>query len=171
MYFPGEDSLFFANFLKNYFIRLSDKNINYLDMGTGSGILSEIARDSGIKKILAVDIDEESVDYVKNKGFDVIKSDLFSELPQKKFDIITFNPPYLPEHRFDKQKDTSGGKNGDETSLKFLIQAKHFLKKEGKIFLLISSQTPFTQIKKFKPKILATKKIFFEELMILEISF
>ena len=46
MYFPQEDSLFFAEFLQNLFTKHSNKekqNIKYLDMGTGSGILTKIA--------------------------------------------------------------------------------------------------------------------------------
>jgi len=36
--------------------------------------------------------------------------------------------------------------------------------------LLISSFTPFERIKKRKPKVIAKKKLFFEELLILEIK-
>jgi len=171
MYQPAEDSLFFAEFLDNYFSALKNKGISYLDIGSGSGIFSEVAKKSKIKNILAVDIDEESIDLVRKKGFKIVKSDLFSKIPKsQKFDIITFNAPYLPADKFDKQPDTTGGKRGDEISLKFLRQAKKHLNKNGKIFLLISSLTPYKNIKKFSPKIVTRKKLFFEELLILEFS-
>ena len=60
------------------------------------------------------------------------------------------------------------GKRGDEISLKFLKQAKEHLTDHGKILLLISSLTPIEKIEKFKPKIVGKRKIFFEELRILE---
>ena len=88
-----------------------------------------------------------------------------------KADIITFNAPYLPEDKHEPKSsrlETTGGKTGDEISLKFLKQAFNYLSHDGKIFLLISSQTPMDKIKKFNPKIVARKKIFFEELLILE---
>lgn len=176
MYSPQEDSFFFAKFLEDYFSNLNSKQrqtLTYLDMGTGSGILSQTAIKSKIPKqnITAVDIDPESINYVKDKlKIKTIQSDLFDNLQNKKYDLITFNAPYLPEHKYDKKSDTTGGKKGNETSLKFLKQAKQHLNKNAKIFLLISSQTPQTQIKKYKPKIVDQKKIFFEELLILEVK-
>jgi methylase of polypeptide subunit release factors len=86
--------------------------------------------------------------------------------------LITFNAPYLPEDKKEPKNSrtaTTGGKKGDEISLKFLNQSQRYLNPNGKIFLLISSLTPMTKIKRFKPKIVATKKLFMEELRILEI--
>jgi len=176
MYKPEQDSFFFAEFLENYFSSLTSKqkqNLTYLDMGTGSGILSQTAIKSKIpkKNITAVDIDKESIEHVKNKlKIQTIKSNLFSKLKDEKYNLVTFNPPYLPEHKHDKKPDTTGGKQGDETIIRFLKQAKQHLKPRGKILFLISSLTPQNKIKKYKPKVLARKKIFFEELLILEVK-
>ena len=85
--------------------------------------------------------------------------------------MITFNAPYLPEAKHEPKCSkliTTGGKKGDEISLKFLKQAKEHLNENGRILLLISSLTPLEKINKFEPKILAKKKLFFEELKILE---
>ncbi|MFA4960053.1 MAG: HemK2/MTQ2 family protein methyltransferase [Candidatus Pacearchaeota archaeon] len=170
IYQPSDDSYFFSNFLGDY---LKDKpQIKYLDMGAGSGILSEKASEFIDKKnILAVDVNHGSVKLLREKGFNSIKSDLFQKV-KGWFDLITFNAPYLPEDEREPKDSvvaTTGGKRGDEISVKFLRQAKKHLNKEGRIFLLISSFTPLEKIKKFNPKIVARKKIFFEELMILEI--
>tara|TARA_Y100000310_G_scaffold325742_1_gene389708 strand:+ start:6059 stop:6643 length:585 start_codon:yes stop_codon:yes gene_type:complete len=174
MYKPSDDSFLFAQFLKDYLSKLKNKNISYLDMGTGSGILAETAKKSKVKNILAVDIDKETVDYVKQKGIKAIQSNLFSKIPKtKKFGLITFNAPYLPKDKKEpkeSQKATTGGKKGDEISIKFLKQAKKHLTKDGKIFLLISSLTPQNKIKKFKPRIVKTKKMFFEQLLILRFN-
>jgi len=136
--------------------------------------LAGAALNSGIKKsnILASDINKESVNFVKNNlMIKTIHSDLFSKIPKaNNFDLITFNAPYLPEDK-DEPEDsklaTTGGKKGDEISLKFLKQAKQHLNENGKILLLISSLTPLNKIKKFKPRIIARKKIWMEELLIL----
>lgn len=141
-------------------------------MGTGSGILAKTAlKFLPAKNITTVDINPEAAKALQKEPFKVIKSDLFQNIKDK-FDIIVFNAPYLPQdprEPIDSQLATTGGKNGDEISLEFLRQAKSHLTPTGKIFLLISSLTPQNKIKKFWPyKIVARKKIFMEELLILE---
>ncbi len=171
VYQPAEDSYFFTEFLERY---LQKNKINsYLDMGTGSGILSEtVTKFIDKKNILAVDINTEAIETLKQKGFNSIESDIFSEV-KNKYDLITFNAPYLPRDSREPKSSqliTTGGKEGDEISLKFLKQSKKYLTKNGKIFLLVSTLTPMDKIKKFKPKIVARKKLFMEELLILEFS-
>lgn len=170
IYTPKEDSFFLAKQLEKL-LKIKDKNIKILDMGTGSGILAETALKSGINKknILAVDINPQVVKKLTARGIKSIHSDLFSEV-KGKFDLVVFNPPYLPENKYDKEKDTCGGKEGDETILRFLRQVRSHLKEKGKILLLLSSLTPRKNIEKelqeqnLKKKKLAEKKLFFETL-------
>ena len=142
-------------------------------MGTGTGILSEtVSKLLDKKNILATDINSKAVKFLKQKGFKTIKTNLFEKI-NKKFDLITFNAPYLPLDKRepkDSQLATTGGKHGDEISIEFLRQAKKHLNKNGKIFLLVSSLTPMNKIKKFNPRIVARKKIFMEELLILRFN-
>ncbi len=169
VYSPAEDSYFFSEFLKKY---ISKKRINsYLDMGTGSTILSDtVSKVLSRKNILVADINPTAVRLAREKGFNAIETDLFENIKDK-FDLITFNAPYLPKDLRESKSSqlaTTGGRRGDEISLKFLGQAKKHLKKNGKVFLLISSLTPLDKINKFNPEIVARKKIFMEELFILE---
>lgn len=174
MYQPSQDSYFLSEQLKK-FLKEQNKKIKILDMGSGSGIQAIICLNLGFKNIICADIDKESLDYLKRQKLRIIKSNLFEKIPAR-FDLIIFNPPYLPENKFDKQKDTTGGKKGDETILAFLTQAKSHLKKQGKILLLISSLTPRSRINKlleklkYNKKTLATRRIFFEVLEIWLIS-
>ena len=177
IYQPQEDSYLFADFLKKYLSKKTTshkpKATSYLDMGTGSGILSKTASKFLNKKnILAADINPDAVKLLKQEGYNTIKTNLFSKIKDR-FDLITFNAPYLPlDPREPKssQLATTGGKRGDEISVEFIHQAKKHLNKDGKIFLLISSLTPMSKIKRFKHKIVARKKIFMEELLILEFT-
>jgi len=171
IYEPSDDSYFFAEFLKRYLKK--SKPQTYLDMGCGSGILAKTVSNFFKKEnILCVDINTSAVLANKLLGFKTIKSNLFSKVQKKKkFDLITFNAPYLPEEKIEPYSSkliTTGGKRGDEISLKFLKQAKEHLNENGKTLLLISSLTPMEKINKFKPKLVAKKKIFFEELRIYE---
>jgi release factor glutamine methyltransferase len=171
IYQPAEDSFFFSKFLKSYFTR--GKIGSYLDMGTGSGILPKVAG-KFLKKdqIVAVDINLSAVKLLKKQGLNSTKSNLFSKI-KGKFDLITFNAPYLPLDPREPRPSrvaTTGGVRGDEISLKFIRQAKRHINKKGKIFLLVSSLTPMDKIKRFKYKVVARKKIFMEELLILEFT-
>lgn len=171
VYEPSDDSFFFAGFLKNYVKKNKPKT--FLDMGCGSGILAKTVSNFFKKSdILCADINPAAVSATRLIGFKTIKSNLFSKVPKnKKFDLITFNAPYLPEAENEPQDSkliTTGGKNGDEISLKFLKQSREHLREGGKILLLISSLTPLDRINKFKPKVLTKKSLFFEKLLILE---
>jgi release factor glutamine methyltransferase len=171
VYEPSDDSYFFAEFLKRYLKKFKPKN--YLDVGCGSGILAKtVSKFFNNKNILCLDINPSAVSTTRLLGFKTIKSNLFLRVPKKqKFDLITFNAPYLPEEEIEPYSSkliTTGGKSGDEISVKFLKQAKEHLNEKGRILLLISSLTPMEKINKFKPKLVAKKKIFFEELRIFE---
>lgn len=174
IYQPAEDSYFLSEVLTNY---LSDKSkqIKILDMGSGSGIQAQTCRKLGFKNILTADINKEAVNQLKKQGFKSIYTDLFSKIDKNKFDLIIFNPPYLPEHKYDKEKDTTGGKKGYETILNFLNQAKFHLNNKGSILLLFSSLShpkiilEKTENLSYKCKILSQKRIFFEELFVCEL--
>lgn len=169
IYQPAEDSYFLSEILKK---KIKNSNKKFLDMGCGSCIQSKTLLSLGVPKqnILAVDINPEAIKKAKALGVNSKKSNLFENIKEK-FDIIIFNPPYLPEDKFDSLPDTTGGKKGDEIIKKFLIQAKKHLTKSGKIFLLTSSHTPSTWKKtNLKIKKIATKNLFFEKLFIFEIQ-
>jgi len=175
IYTPGEDSFVMQEQVKKY---AEGKNV--LDVGSGSGILAKTAEEAGAKSVIALDIDEESVQHLKSMGVPAVKSSLFSALNKKdKFSLIIFNPPYLPlDKREDKEsrKATTGGKKGDEIILKFLKKVGQHLEEGGIILLLVSSLTPMSRIKKVleskysSSRVIASKKVFFEKLDVWEIK-
>jgi len=180
IYYPSEDSYLLSKELKKFC-----KNKSVLDIGSGSGILTETAIEAKAKSVLTTDINSESISLLKNKfrhnkNVSIISSNLFSKIPKnKKFDIIVFNPPYLPLDKKEPQESrvaTTGGKQGDEIILSFLKQAPSYLNKSGFILLLTSSLTPMNKINsllkslKLKKNLLSSKKIFFETLFVWKIE-
>jgi len=162
IYEPREDSHLIKKYIKNY-----SKNKKVLDIGTGSGILAKEAR-KYTKNVTTSDINKECL---KNlKGIKTIYSDLFEKI-KGKFDLIIFNPPYLP---LDKREDeesalsTTGGIKGYETLERFLNELKFHLNKDGKALIVFSSLTKKrkvdTMIRKnsFKFKLLEEKRIPYE---------
>ncbi len=169
VYEPAEDSYFLSEILKK---QIKTKDIKVIDMGSGSGIQSQTLINIGIdpKQITLTDINEKVINYLKQKfsKSKIIKSNLFSNI-KGKYDLIIFNPPYLPDNKHNKQKDTSGGKKGSEIINKFLIQAHKYLSKNGKILLLASNLTKEVNFLSYKKRLVATKKLFFEELYVYEL--
>jgi release factor glutamine methyltransferase len=178
IYQPEEDSYLFAETLKEYFknkYKNKNKNIQILDMGSGSGILIKTLIEEGIgpKNLTLVDINKEAIKHLK-KNFrksKIINSDLFEKI-KGKFDLIIFNPPYLPldkDEPVQSRLATTGGKYGGELISKFLNKAKKHLKSSGKILLLVSNHTKKIDFSKYHKKLLKKKKLFFEELYIYEL--
>lgn len=178
IYEPAEDSHLLSDALKKRLSELLNKNsfLKFLEMGCGSGINLQTALYAGVKKenITGCDINHEAVKHCLKKRFNCFKSDLFSRV-KGKFEVIVFNPPYLPEDEREPEesrRETTGGKKGNEIIMRFLKQAKRYLSSEGKIFLVTSSlaeEVPFEELG-YKAKKILGKKLFFEELMVWEIS-
>lgn len=173
IYEPAEDS-----YLLSKWVKLFSKDKSILDVGSGSGIQALSALKSGAKKVTASDISEEAVKHVSSIGIKCIKSDLFARI-KGKFDLIVFNPPYLPEDKDEDRESgiiTSGGKEGDELTIRFLKSAYLHLKKRGEILLLISSLTPKKIIvstiksKYLSYKILEKQSMFMESIEVWKIK-
>ena len=174
VYQPAEDSFLLSEIVKNFLLN-KEKNILVLDVGTGSGIQSRNCIECGISKknILAIDINAEALKQAKILGIKTLNSNLFEKV-KGKFDLIIFNPPYLPAHEFDNLEDTTGGEKGDEVIIKFIKSLKKHLSKSGTCFLLSSSFTPknWKEIAKkdFIVRKSGEKKIFYEKLFVWKIS-
>lgn len=173
IYYPREDSIMLAEQLEK------EEGKKILDMGCGSGFLSILAAKKNF--VTSVDINAKACRTVKNNAMknevniEVIHSDLFNKVKER-FDIIVFNPPYLPDIEEDELKDISyhGGPTGREVIGKFIKDAGNFLNENGKLLLLISSLTGEKEVIEmlenhgFTAKILARKKVPWEELIVIE---
>ena len=188
IYQPAEDSYLLSETLKKYLknkiknkeINQENQDIKILDMGSGSGIQAETCKRLGFNNIICADINPEAVNQLKKQGFKAVKTDLFLDInPKTKFDLIIFNPPYLPEDKRepkDSRTNTTAGNRGYETIISFLEQAKSHLNNKASILLLFSSLSqPRIIINKakdylgYKMKLLSSKNIFFEELYVYEL--
>ena len=156
------------------------KGKNCLDMGTGSGIQAMAMLEGGAKNVTAVDINPNAIKASKKKNSNVdnitfFEGDLFKFLhnnPAEKFDLIAFNPPYVPSEEI-KWKDTDGGERGREVIDVFLEEFERALAKKGVLLLLVSSHNNEKEImgvlnkKGFVSQIILEKKLFFEKLFVI----
>ena len=80
-----------------------------LDIGTGSGAIAiTLAKELPNAKVLACDISEEALEVAKENGklleannIKFEKSDVFSGVKFKEFDMIVSNPPYIPKEEYE----------------------------------------------------------------------
>ncbi len=182
-YLPSDDT----------FLLLDNLEVNrgdfVLDLGTGCGILGIIAAKNA-NKVILTDISPIAVNCAKknvelNKLTDMIEirtGNLFDPIRNdEKYDLILFNPPYLPISGNNKQNEWlerawDGGETGREIIDKFLIQFNNYLKRKGRVQMIQTSLSDyektidFLKARDFSVKIKARKKFFFEELVLLTVQ-
>jgi len=174
VYPPAEDS----ELLLEVALREVKEDDEVLEVGVGSGFVSENIKDK-CRFLLATDINPFACKMVKEKGIDVVRTDLVRGIG-KKFTLILFNPPYLELDNVEKRSDwlekaIDGGKGGIEVICRFLDLVRDVLDERGRIILIISSfNVPqiFKEIEKrgFKWEVIAKRQLFFEELYALKIE-
>jgi release factor glutamine methyltransferase len=135
VYEPAEDSYLIRKHIKDY------AEGRVLDMGTGSGVLAEEARKYA-DEVIAADLNHKAIEYGRKhiEGVTFIESDLFENIDGK-FNLIIFNPPYLPKDKAIDDIALYGGDKGHEVIGRFLAQASDYLEDEGAILLLFSQLT------------------------------
>lgn len=178
VYEPAEDSFLLADAA----LEEAKSGMRILEIGAGSGFVSAVLR-ANIKgiRVFATEINPHAAKCAKTNGVEVIRTDLFRGLkPGRRgssFDLILFNPPYLPTSEDEKVPGWlnyafDGGTSGRETLDRFLDEVRDYLKPEGKILVLISSITGFEAVKEkmmrqgFEVNVVRRKKVSFEELMV-----
>jgi len=169
-YSPREDSFLILDALSNYTLT----NVEVLDVGTGSGLLGLFCAQEGAF-VTVTDIHDSILEHVllasSKLGLRVkaTKSDLFSNVVER-FDIVLFNPPYLPSKEIE-DTTTDAGKDGRGLIDRFLEGLIHHLKPEGFGLLLVSTLNDPESIIERHPTysitVLSRSRLFFEELQVL----
>jgi release factor glutamine methyltransferase len=168
VYEPAEDSFL----LKNYISELELDGKKVLDMGTGSGVIALEMAEKGAE-VTAVDKNPEAVKKVDRKAgekkleIEARESDLFENV-EEKFDLIAFNPPYLPgEKGVGDEEIWRGGEEGTELTERFLENIDPYLTEEGYAVVILSSRADHERItEKYGLEILRTEKLWFETLFL-----
>ena len=166
-YRPAEDTFFLADHIEN------EKGDSALDIGTGSGFLAKILSDS-FRLVVGTDLSINSLRQqtvpIKNR-ICCNAADVFT----KKFDLIICNLPYLATNEI-IDIATDGGIEGVEIPSKIIKSALSCLNESGKFIFVTSSLSNYKKLihninlEGFSAKILARKKLFFEELILVEVK-
>lgn len=173
-YKTAEDTLLLADVIEAQRARIA------LEIGVGSGFVTEqLARN--IPRPVGTDISAEAIRETRDR---LKQSRLFHQTEllravgaacfrPRSFDLVAFNPPYLPSRRT-MNEAVDGGQGGIQRALEILRQVKEVLKPSGTVLLVISSLSDYPKLLGameqlgYEIKRIRSKKLFFEELHLIE---
>ena len=135
---------YFARFLRAELAIDDQPPLEILDLGTGSGVLAVVCASLG-HAVVATDLNPKAVECARinarpfGSQIDVRQGDLFEPVTGERFDVIVWNPPFFegqPTSLFDLSWRSSGAID------RFASEATDYLRPDGRIFFVWSSQSP-----------------------------
>ena len=153
VYQPAEDSKLLADNAVEY----AERDDWVLDMGTGSGYIAHRFGEETGASVVGSDINPDACQQAREAGVPVVRADQLSAFRDDAFDVVVFNPPYLPtdpDREWDDwmEEALSGGESGREVIEPFLDDLRRVLAPDGDAFLLISSLTGIDAVRKYARK-------------------
>jgi ribosomal protein L3 glutamine methyltransferase len=157
---------FIAELIPNQFspwVNDPDAIENVLELCTGSGCLAIMLADAFPNAVVdAVDISKDALavaernirDYKLEGRVNPIESDLYENVPFKKYDLIITNPPYVnadsmsklpPEYLREPQIALAGGADGMDLVRKIVDGAAERLTPEGILVVEIGNEREFAE--------------------------
>ena len=143
VYRPSEDTYLLYDYLKE----AGARGLRAVEIGSGTGAVSLLlARENWV---LSVDLKPEAARCTwlnaKANGLDgqvdVLCCDSLSAVREGRlFDLVVFNPPYVPTDSVEAEDASwSGGRGGVEVASKFLRDSVARLKRGGEVVCVLSS--------------------------------
>ena len=122
-----------------------------LDVGTGSGYVGERIADATGARVIGTDVNPEACSRARDGGVETVRADLVSPFRAGAFDVVAFNPPYLPvdpDAEWDDwfERALSGGESGRDVIERFVDDVCRVLAPGGSVFLLVSTLTGVDEV-------------------------
>jgi release factor glutamine methyltransferase len=167
--------------LLQYLRRFPLKNKYILELGAGSGLIAiQTAKEGAL--VTASDINPVAIEYLhsnslQNKvSLEIIRSDLFAQIPRRSFDIIAINPPYYKKQPLTFQDHAwYCGENGEYFSGLF-SQLEFFIHDKTETIMVLCDGCDITMIEAaaskngFKLQLMLTKQSMLEKNFIYKIE-
>ncbi|MCP8308337.1 MAG: methyltransferase [archaeon] len=174
-YEPAEDTFLLADVIRRYSGKIT------LEIGVGSGyITAEICKRNPF--VVGTEISKKALKEAQIRlkslnfhNFELILCDGASAFREGCFDLIVFNPPYIPSRKI-LDRTVDGGKEGIEVIKRFIKQSLRVISKSGLIIFVLSTLSNYSKIIKmlkkmnFKVRKIGRRKLFFEEIFVIEAS-
>ncbi len=150
-------------------LKFASEDKKVLDLCTGSGAIAVAVKKESNANLTAVDISDGALEVAKKNAdfnqaeIEFIKSDLFEQLTDRKFDLIISNPPYIASEDIEKLQlevrdfeptlALDGGADGYCFYRRIASEAKNHLNENGVLLLecgIGQAQTICDMLKEFK---------------------
>ena len=168
-YPPSEDTFFVVDNIQN------EKGNCALDVGSGSGYLTRLLAQN-FSFVVGTDINHEVLKEQTYRTKNIVCCN-GSDALNVKFDFVVCNLPYLATDEI-TDVATDGGPEGLEIPKKILDSVVANLAKDGRFIFVTSSLSSYEKLILYaseelglKTAVIAKKKLFFEELILIEARF
>ena len=178
VFHPG--FFFSTKILLKYLEKLELNQKYILELGAGSGLISIYSAKKGAF-VTASDISLTAVYNIEKNSkmndatVEIIHSDLFNEIPQRRYDYIIINPPYYKKTPASEKEFAWFGGDDFQYFRKLFSQLDNFIFENTNVIMVLSDDTEIDMIKsialdsRFIMKELLRKKIWGEEHFIFNI--
>ena len=176
VYEPAEDSRLLATAASD---RIDGGRV--LEVGVGSGYVAERIEAETAADVVGCDINPEACRRARSAGIEAVRADLTRPFAADSFDVVVFNPPYLPTPPEEEWNDPlehalSGGEDGRRVIRPFLADLGRVLRPAGRAYLLVSTLTDVEAVAELadgaglKTREVDEASFPFERLVVLEIT-
>ncbi|MDD4203770.1 MAG: peptide chain release factor N(5)-glutamine methyltransferase [Acholeplasmataceae bacterium] len=128
-------------------ITFSDKKLDILDIGTGSGCIAvTLAKETSNSNVVATDISEKALKIAQKNNEKLetnvkfLVGDLFEPVKNMRFDLIVSNPPYIPNGEaigptviHEPEVALYGGNKGLDFYERIIRESKNYINPHGLI--------------------------------------
>lgn len=177
VYQAAEDSHLLAETVRNRV----DADERILEVGVGSGYVARRISETTGARVVGCDINPDACKAAREDGIETVRANLTDPFRTDSFDVVCFNPPYLPtppEQEWDDPLEhaLSGGEDGRRLIRPFLADVGRILRADGRVFLLVSSLTDIDAVDGLATEAgltareVAEESFPFERLVVLEIT-
>jgi release factor glutamine methyltransferase len=167
VYLPSEDTATLARVLRSY------SGDRCLEIGFGSGVILDSLLER-FNMVVGTDLVSGADAVTAKGGSEVVRADRATCFQDGTFDVVAFNPPYLPSEGIE-DPTVDGGKGGLEVPMAFLEDGLRVLKREGAIVMLLSDEADLDDFRgRCERRGLAVQEkgkteLFFENLYVFEV--